>query len=797
MENLRNTVVNADVFDFLARLPDESVNCFVTSPPYYGLRDYSTDGQIGLESSLDEYITTMVAVFEEVRRVLRGDGTVWLNVGDSYANDGKWGGNTGGIHAKALHGNTGIGRNKVYTGLKPKDLMLVPQRLVIRLQEAGWWVRSDIIWCLSGGTRIYAKTQKGEMPMTIKDMVRLDPSTVKLWNGQKWTQVLGWSETPRPTQPIEIQLRSGEKLACTPDHVWPTERGNVAAKELQVGDVIKWCQLPQPRITSPPEYIPNHVGWFVGLYLAEGSRGKDGAVIQIAGHVNEVERLRRLERLTAQYGGTCQVHHVGGNSATIHIYSRVMSAILDTYLVGKTSKDKHLSTACWQRHDNFIQEILEGYLEGDGHWEEDNRRWRLGFTRNYALADDLRTICARLGYQFRLKLSTAKNQTCEFKTFRGEIRYLRSGHHNQKSDTEVIAIGKSNARKFWDIGVEDEPHLFALASGVLTHNSKPNPMPESVTDRPTKSHEYVFLLTKSGNSQFWTHRDGKGASSKPAPDYRYQNQLTGEETDIEPEDWRGARYSENGKRRKLWRRVNLWRGHDYFYDGDSIRESVAREWGDNNIGNNNWSVTGVTEGIKLGRKTDPHCGLATTKPNPAGRNKRTVWTIPTQPLPMAHFATFPQALITPMIRAGCPREVCGACGSPVVRVVGHQRGISEGYNRPKFNQQGGKFTSTISLSGGSDKWLKKGSKRTTTGFTPTCDCNAPRIPGLVIDPFGGSGTVALVAIREGRDYILNDLSPEYCDMARDRIARFDPAQDTPVGDDGEEVQLSLWGHDGN
>jgi DNA modification methylase len=138
-------ILQGDCRDVLKTLPDESVHCVVTSPPYFGLRDYGVAGQLGLETSLAAFIDAMVGVFEEVRRVLRSDGTAWVNMGDSYANDGKWGGHTGGKHVKALHCSP-IGRNKRYTGLKPKDLCGMPWRLAFAMQEAGWWLRQDIIW---------------------------------------------------------------------------------------------------------------------------------------------------------------------------------------------------------------------------------------------------------------------------------------------------------------------------------------------------------------------------------------------------------------------------------------------------------------------------------------------------------------------------------------------------------------------------------------------------------------------------------------------------------------------------
>lgn len=147
-----------DCRDVMAAMEPESVHAVVTSPPYFGLRNYNVDGQIGLEARPDClgwatgepcgecFVCVMVDVFREVRRVLRPDGTVWLNLGDSFANDGKWGGATSGKHATGNHGDTGIGRIRRYTGLKPKDLCMIPHRVALALQADGWWMRSDIVW---------------------------------------------------------------------------------------------------------------------------------------------------------------------------------------------------------------------------------------------------------------------------------------------------------------------------------------------------------------------------------------------------------------------------------------------------------------------------------------------------------------------------------------------------------------------------------------------------------------------------------------------------------------------------
>ena len=151
------TLLTGDVRETLAQIPDGSVQCVVTSPPYFGLRDYGADGQIGLEPTPEAYVAQLVAVFGEVRRVLADDGILWLNVGDSYA--GSWGARGRGEHTnaprpdlEAKHGTAAPARRGFADmGIKPKDLMMIPARVAIALQSDGWWIRSDVIWSKPNG----------------------------------------------------------------------------------------------------------------------------------------------------------------------------------------------------------------------------------------------------------------------------------------------------------------------------------------------------------------------------------------------------------------------------------------------------------------------------------------------------------------------------------------------------------------------------------------------------------------------------------------------------------------------
>jgi DNA modification methylase len=149
---------HTDALTLLEALPANSIDCVVTSPPYYALRDYGVDGQIGLEETPAAFIERLMQVFRQVYRVLKPSGTVWVNLGDSYANDTKWGGYTGGKHVTGLHGQSGIGRAKTSTGLPPKSLMMIPARFAIAMQDEGWILRSDIIW-----------SKKAPMPESVTD----------------------------------------------------------------------------------------------------------------------------------------------------------------------------------------------------------------------------------------------------------------------------------------------------------------------------------------------------------------------------------------------------------------------------------------------------------------------------------------------------------------------------------------------------------------------------------------------------------------------------------------------------
>lgn len=340
--------------------------------------------------------------------------------------------------------------------------------------------------------------------------------------------------------------------------------------------------------------------------------------------------------------------------------------------------------------------------------------------------------------------------------------------------------------------------------------AKPNPMPESATDRPTCAHEKIFLLAKSGSTQYWTHQWLPGTREKPEPEHYWLNRDTDGESDDEPEGWRELRAADG---RKLWSRRNRWTGHNYFYDPDAVRtpmaeSSIARlsqptlldqKGGPKDDGAGNRSHRKVLE--NLHKRRQPAGSWATSKSYKGqdpryvkrtpkdpdlrgakmreasrerednhelvGANLRNVWWIPTVAYKEMHFATFPPALVEPCIKAGTSEAgVCSACGAPWTRLVHNPKIPDEVRNRDAKMQY---HARNLGGGGAMQKWRDE-HPPVQSGWVPSCSCEgAERVPATVLDPFGGSGTVGLVADRLGRSAVLVEISDEYAGMAKDRI----------------------------
>ena len=240
----------------------------------------------------------------------------------------------------------------------------------------------------------------------------------------------------------------------------------------------------------------------------------------------------------------------------------------------------------------------------------------------------------------------------------------------------------------WRVALALQEDGWYLRQDIIWH--KPNPMPESVKDRCTKAHEYIFLLSKS---------------------------------------------------------------EQYYYDSQAIMEE-AQDWGTRDRANGKYH----NEGTGL----NPHTGLEKSYTH---RNKRSVWTVPVKPYHDAHFAVFPTTLIEPAILAGCPPKICSECGTPYERKMV----TIEVPERETRDNMVGVIPKRDKTSRMNSKDMKS-LVQEDMGFTKNCSCSESQTSaGRVLDPFGGSGTTALVADRHGRDATIIELNQKYVDIAENRL----------------------------
>ncbi len=316
-----------------------------------------------------------------------------------------------------------------------------------------------------------------------------------------------------------------------------------------------------------------------------------------------------------------------------------------------------------------------------------------------------------------------------------------------------------------------------LRNVIIWH--KPNPMPSSAKDRFTVDFEPVYFFVKSNKTQYWVNNktglcidhQPLGTKGIEGIDWDWQdvgvitdNSFNVRVRDAETDRFlQGATKTETSNYKKPKRKkISHWRGYCYHFEPQyephqAPEKDGKRLWtGEKMQKSNSSDFKNSDQAAKKGGWHDFHLANGGIQHlNPLGRNKRTVWTIPTQAEPEAHFATFPDKLVEPMIKAGCPEFVCKKCGMARERIIEQEKIVD-----PKISQ----YRKDLAIAGmGRGHWGLdnfENTKKTFKGYSD-CGCNAGWRPGIAIDPFCGTATVCKVAAQLGRDYIGIDLKEEY------------------------------------
>lgn len=365
----------------------------------------------------------------------------------------------------------------------------------------------------------------------------------------------------------------------------------------------------------------------------------------------------------------------------------------------------------------------------------------------------------------------------------------RSGHTLETSNLNRLTIGYGatggnvKLTKGYKKCLLDIPYRFSIemtSRGWIKRNTliwwKPSCMPSSADDRFTVDFEYLFFFTKNNKTIFWTNEQTLecvnkrplGTKGKEGIDWEWRligRNYENYNTKISRED--AERYNSlkaRKYRKKEWKKVSLWKGHDYWFEQqfeqlnyDSFRESKrGKDQPKSKIGD------------LMSASVNARESLDEWKINPNGRNKRCVWTISTRGFPEAHFAVYPEELIEIPIKAGCPEFVCKKCGKARVKIY-NKKLIVDRYTNDR---------------GKAKEVLEAGDKRNVLPRTRTginghnefefigysdCGCNAGFEPGIVLDPFMGAGTTALVALKQRKRFIGIEIKQGYIEMSEKRI----------------------------
>jgi len=753
-------------------------------------------GQLGLEPTPQLYINHLVDGLKILKKKLKKTGSLYLNLGDTYFGSGT--GQKLDHKGKMTEGQfiSAVGANEVRNKcesdgkwLQPKQLMLMPARVAIALQEDGWLLRNDVIWyksnsmpsCLDPKTKVFVNRNKINQieikDIQIGDLILSPTGWKKIKN--KWVT---------KQELFLFQYGSTGNILCGKNHKFPISHDNrrINYSLEEISKIKEDNQRSQRLLFKPIRDFLNkeeneedyEIGKFFGLIVAEGGFNSAGNQGKITLHKKEIKLMEWfISVLKNRYKQKAILHKQVNNYRYCQFSSKIVKELYKSICLGKC-KDKKLNREkILNSSYSYRKGLFDGIIIGDGYIDKNGRI--IYGTASNQLRNDVGLLASSLGYlysrhgQIRLDKRTNKKYCGFFLTIplslqkefiKGETT-RKNGFNKRikqvipREYKNVFSSKTIKFKKIWEskeqmemVDIEVEDGLFLVEDGLVSHNS--------VKDRLNTTYEHIFHFVKNRKYYYDLDAIREPHSQESLDDLNRRKFMRFIVSKDVKTAQKGLKVGDGGDR--------LNRTRDEFFNekgknpGDVISpfghqnpNRVGRDYKDpeqSALAKEEW-FSGEHENNPFGK-------------NPGDMVVGDFWSINTQPFPAAHFAVFSEEICIKPIKSSCPKEICKKCGfirERIVEVKGSPR------DRTKGKQYNIKFQSGISNCLGDKlrKWKEKHPDK-FLGYS-NCNCNVGFKPGIVLDPFTGSGTTLLVAKNLKRNFIGFELNPKYIKIAEMRL----------------------------
>ena len=682
-----NQIICGDTLTELRKMPDGFVDTIITSPPYWGLRDYGIKGQIGLEKILEEYINKLLAITAELKRVIKPTGVMFWNHGDCYGGSGQ-GAQTGYGDYKRQN-VIGTMKEAVTKSLQPKCLALQNYRLILRMiDDQGWILRNSICWF-----------KPNHMPSSVKDRFAnsYEPVFMLVKNKKYWFD-LDSVRIPATSELNYERPRMGQG-------------GQTIYEQKREGGFVR------KRVFN---------------YRVRDAEKKSKMCPQFKASKEEIKRYKKNKDARGNNQGgpgsfavfksdnPCFTNPAGKNPGDTLIVEEANDFPIFAIEVHTTI----LGVKEFEDFSNFISVIVNKLVDSSSTMPSGDDDTDIA-----GLSEDMR--------DFRQKLLSARPM-----------------------QPNLISIA---GNPYATITVKQSPNEISIEFGRNKWIFCNQGFPNKNTSLNKINSQFFAINTKIVDTPFFILMNWMSGLPLSFDVINQLNILRRKSDCITLSSFHNATITEK-QAQDISRMMSNFAKvffiesmfcSAYIFSSAISKKSMIMTTAKKTADNSSFTSSNFTDSFHT--INIPYFDKEV-------KEKSDVWTIPTQPFPEAHFATFPEKLIEPMIKAGCPAEICRSCGKARVRIT--ESAYKEaGKGNRNLKRKGG-----IDTTGSARPYeTRMLAEHKTIGWTD-CKCGAGWHSGIVLDPFMGAATTCVVAKKLGRRWLGIELSPEYIKIAEKRIA---------------------------